>query len=71
MHATSAWMASGRKSNRPKGQLVIVTGGPGSGKSFLIQEIDDSADLPLGFTAADMPLFRKRITLDILRNKVD
>ena len=30
-----------------------------------------SADLPLGFTAADMPLFRKRITLDILRKKVD
>ena len=30
-----------------------------------------SADLPLGFTATDMPLFRKRITLDILRKKVD
>ena len=30
-----------------------------------------SADLPLGFTATDMPLFRKRIALDILRKKVD
>ena len=30
-----------------------------------------SADLPLGFTATDMPLFRKRITLDILRKKED
>ena len=30
-----------------------------------------SADRPLGFTAIDMPLFRKRITLDILRKTVD
>ena len=35
MRATSEWMASGRKGNRPKGELVVVTGGPGSGRTNL------------------------------------
>ena len=44
MRATSEWMASGRKGNRPKGELVVVTGGPGSGKSYVIKRIDATAD---------------------------
>ena len=44
MRATSEWMASGRKGNRPKGELVVVTGGPGSGKSYVIKKIDETAD---------------------------
>ena len=30
-----------------------------------------SADLPLSFTATDMPRFRERLTVDILRKYVD